>query len=392
MVWSVKRNSKNEYGTDRGLRVKATLSGALVVAAGAAALAGGATAQAGVPAAAAAAAPHWQIVYRTHSATFGELDSVTAPTKNDAWAAGVTGASPVILNWNGKSWKSVKVPGTAGFEPGQFGAVQATSASDVWITGNVAHSAVGQAHVWNGKTWRTIDLPTSGFEYSAVVSASDVWGSAISSEGCYNGTAISTCLYHWSGAKWTETRLADDVTDMTAAGHHAWLLGLTDLRNPGSSNPSGIPVIYEATNGKLRKVPAPAARIQSYDSMAAAPGGQLWIEASLATAKAPATLFHWTGKRWTEATISELAGGYQAVVSGAMAYDGKDGVWIGGLLHWTGSKWVNTFASVPWEGSFGLNAAAPIPGSSSIWTVGDISRTNTSQTLDPLVAAYGPLP
>ena len=41
-----------------------------------------------------------------------------------------------------------------------------------------------------------------------------------------------------------------------------------------------------------------------------------------------------------------------------MAYDGKDGVWIGGLLHWTGSKWVNTFGSVPWEGSFGLNAAA----------------------------------
>jgi hypothetical protein len=384
------KKAKKWYGTDRGLRVKGTLSAALVVAVGAAALAGSATAQAAVPA---TAAPHWQIVYRTHSATFGELVSVTAPAKNDAWAVGESGASPVILNWNGKSWKPVTVPGTARLGPSQSTAVQATSPGNVWIFGGVAYSDTGQAHVWNGKTWRTLALPTSGFGESAVVSAADVWGYPIDSQGCYTLPSRVSCLYHWNGAKWTETKIAGVYsTDLTAAGHHAWLLGLTDLRNPGGTNPSGIPVVYEATNGKLRKVPAPAARIQSYDSIAAAPNGQLWIEASLATAEAPAALFHWTGKRWTEATIPTLAGGYFAVVSGAIAYDGKDGVWIGGLLHWTGSKWVNTFASVPWEGSFGLNAAAPIPGSASIWAVGDISRTNTSQTLDPLVAAYGPLP
>jgi hypothetical protein len=385
-----KRKEKSGRRTDRGRRAKARLSAVVVVAAGAAALAGGATAQAAVPA---AAAPHWQIVYRTHSATSGDLLSVTAPTKNDAWAAGAAGASPVILNWNGKSWKSVKVPGTAGFEPGQFGAVQATSPSDVWITGGVAYSATGRAHVWNGKTWRTLALPTSNFGDSAVVGAADVWGYPIDGQGCYTVPGQASCLYHWNGAQWTETKIAGVYsTGLTAGGHHAWLLGLTDIRNPGSSNPTGIPVIYEATNGKLRKVPAPAARIQSYDSIAAAPNGQLWIEASLATEKAPATLFHWTGKRWTETAIPELIGGFFAVVSGAMAYDGKEGVWIGGLLHWTGSKWVDTFASVPWEGSSDLNAAAPIPGSASIWAVGDISRTNTSQTLDPLIAAYGPLP
>jgi hypothetical protein len=143
----------------------------LVAAVAVAALAGSATAQAAVPA---AAAPHWQIVYRTHSATVGELVSVTAPARNDAWAVGESGASPVILNWNGKSWKPVRVPGTAGFQPTQPTAVQATSPGNVWMFGGVARSAVGQAHVWTGKTWRTIDLPTSGFEYSAVVSASDV--------------------------------------------------------------------------------------------------------------------------------------------------------------------------------------------------------------------------
>jgi hypothetical protein len=386
-----KRKEKSRCRTDRGLRATARLSAAVVVAVGAAALAGSATAHAAVTA---AAAPHWQIVYRTHSATFGELVSVTAPARNDAWAAGASDGQPVILNWNGKSWKPVRVPGTAGFQPTQPTAVEATSPGNVWIFGSVAYSTVGQARVWNGKTWRTIALPTSSFEYSAVVDASDVWGSQASSQGCYNGTARATCLYHWNGAKWTETRLAGvDVTDMTTAGRHAWFLGLTDIRDPGSYNPSGVPVIYEATNGKLRKVTAPAARIMSFDSIAAAPDGQLWLEASVATAKAPATLFHWSGRRWTATTIPGLVDHFPTIVSGAMGYDGKDGVWVGPLLHWTGSKWVNAFSSsVPFVGGFTLNAVAAIPGSTSIWAAGAISRSLSSQTLDPLVAAYGPLP
>ena len=385
-----KGKTKSGCRTDRGLRAKATLSAAAVVAVSAAALTGGAAAQAAAPA---AAAPHWQIVYRTSSATPGGLYSVTAPSKTDAWAAGSSGGQPVIVNWNGKAWKSVRVPGTAGFQPVQSTAADASWAGNVWLIGGVANSSVGQAHVWNGKTWRTIALPTANFGASAVVSAADVWGYPISSYGCYTVPGRTACLYHWTGAKWTETKIAGVYpTDMTAAGRHAWIFGLTDLRNPGSSNPSGIPVIYEGTSGALRKVPAPTARVQSYDSIAAAPNGQLWVEASLATAKAPATLFHWTGTRWTTTTIPQLVGGFLTDISGTMAYDGKSGVWVSPTLHWTGSTWLNTEGSIPSVGSFNLNAVAAIPGSTSIWAAGAVSRTSTSSVDDPLVAGYGPLP
>ena len=392
-----KRAVKKRYGTDRGLRTTARLSAVAVLAVGAAALAGTATAQAAAPA---ATAPHWKVVYRTHSTTDGEMVSVTAPTKNDAWAVGVSDAQPIILNWNGSKWKPTKVPDTTGFEPTIPTAVDATSPGNVWIFGIAVHSAsdtaVPQAHVWNGTTkkWRTIDLPTLGFGESAVVGAADVWGDPLSSQGCYALPARSTCLYHWNGTEWAETKVAGVyTTDMTAVGRHAWFLGLTGLRHPGSFNPSGIPVIYEATNGRLRKVPAPADRIQSFDSsIVAAPDGQLWVEASLATATAPETLFHWTGKHWTATPILVVHDGFPTV-SGKMAYDGKSGVWVSPFQHWTGSKWVSTYtSSLPFAEDVSLNAVAPIPGSASIWAAGGIFRTASGGNMGPLVAAYGPLP
>ena len=76
-----------------------------------------------------------------------------------------------------------------------------------------------------------------------------------------------------------------------------------------------------------------------------------------------------------------------------MAYDGKSGVWVSPFRHWTGSKWVSTYtSSLPFAEEVSLNAVAPIPGSTSIWAAGGIFRTTSGGNLDPLVAAYGPLP
>ena len=70
-------------------------------------------------AAQAAASPHWQVSYRSHSATAAPLQSVTAPGKKDAWAVGSTGsgarAEPLVLHWNGSAWSRKAMP--AGFLP-----------------------------------------------------------------------------------------------------------------------------------------------------------------------------------------------------------------------------------------------------------------------------------
>jgi hypothetical protein len=81
----------------------------------------------------AASSPHWQVSYRSHSATPAPLESVTAPGKNDAWAVGVTGsgasARPLVLHWNGSAWNKTAMP--AGFLPVT---VMSSSTHNVWVS------------------------------------------------------------------------------------------------------------------------------------------------------------------------------------------------------------------------------------------------------------------
>jgi hypothetical protein len=335
-----------------------------------------------------AAAPHWSIAYRSHSAAGNYLVSVTALTKTDAWAVGATNKNqPVILNWNGKAWKPVSVPGTSGFDPV---AVRAASPGNVWITGT-SKSGAGVAHVWNGttKSWRTISLPVNFYD-AAVISATDVWGYGQNGFGCTTNPA-DTCLYHWNGKVWSGTQVAGTSGDITAAGPHAWFAGLTNVRTVNSGS-TGVPAIYELTGGTVRKVSAPSARVANGVEVAAAPNGRLWLGTMLPANEAP-VLFHWTGKTWTGIGIPATIGGQPRFIEANLAYDGGSGVWWGPFSHWTGSKWVGTFPDTGLGGyGFALSWVSAIPGSASIWAAGGITVTKTSENLDSLVAVYGSLP
>jgi len=56
------------------------------------------------------------LVYRTHSGPSQTLVTITAPAKNDAWAAGFTASDMlVLLHWNGRSWGAASTKGVANF-------------------------------------------------------------------------------------------------------------------------------------------------------------------------------------------------------------------------------------------------------------------------------------
>jgi len=340
------------------------------------------------------AAPHWSIAYRSHSAAESYLVSVVAPTKTDAWAIGSAGKNqPVVVNWNGKAWKPVNVPGTSGFTPDT---VYASSPGNVWITGT-SKSGAGVAHVWNGttKTWRTISLPVN-FYGAAVISATDVWGYG-QNGGCAHTDPADTCLYRWNGTKWAAVNVPAAHGGITAAGGHAWFAGLTNVK-PVKGNSAisltGLPAIYELTGSTVKKVSAPSARVANTVQVAAAPNGRLWLGTRLPTTTAPQTLFHWTGKAWTRIGIPATANGLPLLIETNLAYDGGNGVWWGGFSHWTGSRWVSTFPETGIGGyAFAVTWVSAIPGSASIWGAGVITVTTSSDTTsDGLVAVYGPLP
>jgi hypothetical protein len=339
-------------------------------------------------AAQAAASPHWQVSYRSHSATAAPLQSVTAPGRNDAWAVGISGsgagARPLVLHWNGSAWSRTAMP--AGFRPA---VVMSSSTHNVWV-----FAASGdEAMVFNGSSWHATTVPED-LSPGTVLSASNVWGATGSSCTGGNDATCTTTVWHWNGTAWTSSAVNGLYQGFAGAGGRAWLLVLASLRGFSSSDPTGAPVIYRSTGATLAKVTAPGQRVWEFASLAASPGGQLWMVGSPGYNKNAALLFHWTGRTWTRARIPGTVSAQPLSVVFALTYDGHDGFWAGPYAHWTGTKWINAFqiASMPRNDGFGLNAIATIPGSSSIWGVGSVGRSPADQTNDSLIAVYGGTP
>jgi hypothetical protein len=336
----------------------------------------------------AATSPHWQVSYRSHAATAAPLQSVTAPSKADAWAVGVAGsggsAAPEVLHWNGTAWSRQPMP--AGFLPS---IVQSSSPDNVWIFG----SSGQEARVWNGSLWQATPVPDD-FTPGVVLSASDVWGTAGSTCTGGNDATCTTTVWNWNGAAWSSSQVSGLFQDFAGAGSHAWLLMETQLRNFNSGDPTGLPVIYRGTGAVLQQVTAPDNRIWDLAQIAASPGGQLWMQASPSSDRNETLLFHWTGKAWTDARVPAQVGSEPFILQGPLTYDGGSGVWAGPYAHWTGTKWINAYqiGSMPNADVWALNAMAVIPGSASIWGAGWVGESPSNQTQDSLIAVYGGLP
>jgi hypothetical protein len=330
---------------------------------------------------------------------------VTAPTRYSAWAVGQAGTSknprPLIVHWNGKTWNQVTInlKGVPLFIPTT---VLSSSASNVWAIG--WHLPVPDnldAFVYNGKWWSLRKLPSIVQGVYAVLSGSSVWASG----GFCPSTPLAACttLLHWNGSTWLSSTMSGATQSATAAGGHAWFLGLTHLSAPGGSSQSGRPVIHEATGNKVSTIPAPATRLMTLPmqpSIAASPSGQLWVLGRLATAGHPLRLFHWTGRTWQTIGIPQNVcpagyGGYCPLMPSApLAYDGKAGVWAGSTAHWTGAHWVNGdfYASSLLLAGISLPAVAAIPGTDSAWGAGTEGDGSSSSLGYGIVALFGPKP
>ena len=159
----------------------------------------------GTGAAQAGASPSWRVSYRSHSAIGDPLFSVTAPSRKDAWAVGLTSyrngkTRPLILHWNGSAWSTATIPGTARFNPDL---VASSSPDNVWITGETGVFSK-EALVFDGNRWITVSLPVSFGGPVAVLSISDVWGEG---QGQCSSTACTTTVWHWDGTGWASRQI-----------------------------------------------------------------------------------------------------------------------------------------------------------------------------------------
>ena len=97
------------------------------------------------------------------SAPAASLLAVTALATNNVWAAGVqTGASTVIEHWDGRAWKIVTSPNTGTLSV--LNSISAISPTDIWAAGcnncgDVGGGAPALIEHWDGTSWSINPAP-----------------------------------------------------------------------------------------------------------------------------------------------------------------------------------------------------------------------------------------
>jgi hypothetical protein len=215
------RRQDQSSRTGAWLRGKRRLGAlAAVAATGLAALAATSTAQATT--ASPAALLGWNLAYQTHGGPNQEFVTITAPTRTDAWAAGITtnvaGAAgyptgSVFAHWNGHSWTAASIKVSAGFVAEY---AYSSSPSNVWIFGRARKTNAEQALVYNGKTWSSRALPGMIDDSKvALLGPSDLW--AGTDVPCpQSAPHACTILMHWNGKTWQAVKIAG----LLRGGHH----------------------------------------------------------------------------------------------------------------------------------------------------------------------------
>lgn len=148
-----------------------------------------------------------------------QLAGVTVVSRSDAWAVGHFDnasdfSNPLILHWNGRSWRRVEAPVLAS-NLEELSAVAAWSATGAWAVGIgpcVGGSINCPSHSltlrWNGARWAAVSSPSlsDGSDQNilagiAVISRTDAWAAG-SYYPAAAGEPVRALLLHWNGAAW----------------------------------------------------------------------------------------------------------------------------------------------------------------------------------------------
>jgi hypothetical protein len=329
----------------------------------------------------AAATPGWRQVLSRHygpAADYSAYGAVVAPSKNSAWVLGAedvsggngTNQRSVAERWNGTKWGGVSLP--AGVTGGIY-AASAVSATDIWAVtfdnGYVLH--------WNGARWSVAKHLPAGFaELTGVtaLSATNVW--VFGGPGGQPGFGT----WHFNGKTW-------QLQKGDAAGlENASALSASNIWAIGSASAPYDRVQH--FNGKnWQTVSAKAFSGLQFERVLAFSAKNIWISAVSQGGTSPGWLVHFNGTQWSRFKVP------WAVQPGGVVPDSRGGLWLTGYAIGSSSSYViHRTASGAWSRSavaFGLSGLALIPGTRSLWAVGDKMRTTGG---DAVIWAYGAIP
>jgi hypothetical protein len=356
----------------------------------------------------AATTSQWQAA-KTYPA-MSELTGVAATASNDAFAVGdqsnadgTPSSTPdIVSRWDGSAWLTLPQPSAIKDYSLTGGAVVAASSkSNAWVfvqasrTNSAADYTVAQ--LWNGSKWVSQSVfPAWDVVTQAVTSSPTnawVFGENIS------GGPTTAYAAHWNGKSWTKVSFSLIAQDVSAvSGSDIWAVG----QQQNSDKPIVTEHYYD---GAWHTLSAPSVTVPKGDgyqatNIVAESDTNVYVAALLYKGHGVTqgiVLEHYNGHSWTRVTVP-----YAVTGSFTLASDGSGGIWLSAteysktsyasyFYHYTGGKWVaRTEIPRGKDVQVAPFATTLIPGTKSLWSVGEEWSTATANTESQgLILGYG---
>lgn len=255
------------------------------------------------------------------------LYGISAVSGSDAWAAGSYCAAtcgranqvyhPIILHWNGKRWSRVPSPDPAPFTT--LNSVTALSPTDAWAAGYYVASSPPHMHTlilhWNGTRWSAIPAPESGILQSITAgSARNAWAAGTICHGrCIRD--FRSLILHWNGTNWSRVRSpsprpGSELNGVTAtAPDSAWAVGsICRADCPGLDGDYRTLILHwNGIRWTTMTSPAPIRGWHGLAAVTATSSARAWAVGTTCTPSCEAnevTAYHplaisWNGTRWS---------------------------------------------------------------------------------------------
>jgi hypothetical protein len=327
----------------------------------------------------AAACGVWQT---TRIGEQGQLRAFAVVATSDVWAVGsvasVVSERPVLLHWDGSSWRSVV--GADGDGRSTLTGIKAFSRDDAWAVGTQDElSAKSRPLIehWDGRRWARIeDHVPAGSTISAIsgVATNDLWIAGARRNRYGNNAPL---LEHWDGHVWTiakQPRYATPPTDggdltaiATISSRDAWAVG--------SKESTQLLLHWDGSGWRIVPLPKTAGPASALTDVSAATSTDVWVTGASGTSEDSALgivplLDHWDGTAW-QSVPSPNIGEEPTSVTDVRPRN----AWLaaGNIVeHWDGAAW----RIVP-SPSGGIDSLTVAP-QSGVWGVGSIRGHNDS--------------
>jgi hypothetical protein len=323
----------------------------------------------------------------------GSLSGVAATSTSSAWAVGYSGSllspKPLIVRWNGTSWKQVASLAPAG---SVLSSVAATSATNAWAVGQ---TGAGKTLIerWNGTAWAQVPSPapgtSSGLSGVAAVSASSAWAVGSTS----TGGSVKTLILQWNGTAWKQVPSPTPAGGAVLSGvaavsvGSAWAVG-----NTGGASSKTLILRWNGT--AWAQVPSPSPEAPNPDVLrgVAAVSASAWAVGCTSCATASGfnkpLIERWDGMAWKQVPSPGL-GAPGGMLIGVAATSASNAWAVGGtesgsgpgevittlIARWNGTGWTRVPSPSPAGGAALLSVAAT--SLTNAWAVGDVGAAKT---------------